>query len=81
MRNPLALPGALPFVAGSFEFTTTESGLSSRPPAFEKRTGDHPTHPLAELYDSARNAFDNYASTRCIRFQRVQGIILGQLGA
>jgi len=48
-RHPLALPGALPFVDGSFEFTTMESGLSSRPPSFEKRTGDHPAHPLSKI--------------------------------
>ena len=54
-RSPLALPGALPFVDGSCEFTTMESGLSSRPlRSREKRTGDHPAHPPCLIIRNAK---------------------------
>jgi hypothetical protein len=57
MRNPLALPGALPFVDGSCEFTTMESGLSSRPPLLRAANQRSPGSPAKCDYSrSARGS-------------------------
>ena len=52
IRNPLALPGALPFVDGSCEFTTMESGLSSRPPPLRAANQRSPGSPAILDYSS-----------------------------